>query len=567
MGEGAIRKPLEREENELRVPSSFLGHFIAQKAASLGAIGRVSVMVISHMMLRKLALASVLQILAFIVVLPEMTFAADPTGTLDTINGFIVLGWSFDPDAPSDSIEVQFYVNGTSTTGVFAGSAITTFLRPDVNQTFGITGKHGFRWFVPHPFRDGQQHSLYAYGIDSQNPNSKALLNKSPQSFMVNPPPLIETGQPYNIGAWYFTAWSPYDTFHTNNTLRIYGRADVWGGVRDHALGADPWGLHMDYSSREPLLGFYDLMDQQIMDTHINMAAIRGISFFDFYWNWNSDSDQEDGVSVPLHRFISSSLKNRIKFLLAPIKLGNAPMTVSMWKNSVVPFMLNNYLLDSSYLRTADGRPIIVLFGLGFTNAMEIDSAVTILRDSVTSATGENPLLLWMYDQGLTTDDLDYVQTMLHTDGFAGFQLGPAEPAEPYDTTLSRWEAFTRVQKDFYYFPCASTGLDRRPWWQIGYGYPGLGVNDSPYNTEINLSSFSKHLRSIKHYLDEYPRETSKTLIIYAWNEWGEGGIIEPSVVYGYQYLDSIRQVFELSLSWTPETVRQRIVYDWEKTS
>lgn len=474
----------------------------------------------------------------------------DPTGTLDTIQNFIAYGWTYDPDVPSQSIEVRFYVDGTNLQGVFAGSTITDILREDVNQTFGITGDHGFRWFIPQQFRDGQPHNLYVYGIDTSNPNVNILLNKAPQEFLVMPPPLIPSnGQPYNIGAWYFTGWSPTNTFVITNTELVYGRQDDWwGGVRDHALGEDPWGLETDYSDREPLLGFYNQLDQSIMDAHILQASSRGLSFFAFYWYWNSDTNQEDEVSAPLQRFVSSPVKDYMNFLIAPIKLGEAPMTLSAWENSFVPFMMENYLCDSSYLKTEDGRPVLIFFPCEFFESTDdLPIAIGLLREHVIDQTGKNPVILWIYQEGQSSIDLEYVSNTLNTDGFAGFQLGPIAPAEPYGQTLSRWSSFTSELHGFFYFTCASTGLDRRPWWQIGWGYPGEGVNDRPYNTEITLPLFAEHLRTVKGYLDQHPTETSKTLIVYAWNEWGEGGIIEPSVVYGYQYLDTIKSVFDLS--------------------
>jgi len=474
----------------------------------------------------------------------------DPTGTLDTIQDFIAYGWSYDPDVPSQSIEVHFYVDGTNEQGTLAGSAITDILREDVNQTFGITGNHGFRWFIPQPFRDGQLHELYVYGIDTSNPSINILLNGAPKEFLISSPPSIQcNGEPYNVGAWYFTGWSPTNSFVIGNTELVYGRQnDWWGGVRDHALGNDPWGLHVDYSSREPLLGFYNLLDQNIMDTHILQASSRGVSFFAFYWYWNSDTNQEDEVSAPLQTFISSSLKNYMKFLIAPIKLGNAPMTLNMWQNSVVPFIMENYLSDSAYLKTVDDRPVLIFFDSYFLDSIDDwPIAISFLRNYVIGQTGKNPVILWLYQEGQSSYDLEYVFNMMNVDGFAGFQLGPIIPAEPYEQTLSRWSSFTSERHGFFHFACASTGFDRRPWWQIGWGYPGEGVNDRPYNTGISLQLFTEHLYVVKEYLDEHPIETSKTLIIYAWNEWGEGGIIEPSVVHQYEYLDTIKSVFGLS--------------------
>lgn len=474
----------------------------------------------------------------------------DPTGTLDTIKGFIAYGWSYDPDVPSQSIEVQFYVDGTYLEGAFAGSTITDILREDLNEALGITGNHGFRWFVPEEFRDGQTHNLYVYGIDTSDPNIKILLNLTPREFLLEPYPSISSnGQPYNIGAWYFTGWSPTNSFLIHNTELVYGRQnDWWGGVRDHALGDDPWGLQTDYSNREPLLGFYNLLDQEIMDGHIIQAVSRGISFFAFYWYWDADSNQEHEVSAPLHTFISSSQRHHMSFLVAYIGLGDSSITLSMWQNSVVPFMIGNYISDPYYLKSEDGRPVILMWDIwSFESPDDLPEAVSILRNQVFEQTGKNPIILCLYDEGQSPFDLEYISNALKADGFFGFQLGPNSPAEPYQQTLARWSSFTGAQHGFFYLTCTSTGFDRRPWWQIGWGYPGQGVNDRPYNTEITLPLFAEHLRTVKGYLDQHPTQTSKTLIVYAWNEWGEGGIIEPSAVYQYQYSDTIKSVFGLS--------------------
>jgi len=483
----------------------------------------------------------------FIIPLAQLSASENrpPIGTLDVVTDFIVEGWSLDPDVPSQSIDVHFYVDGPYPQGTFAGSLTTDILREDVNKALGVTGLHGFRWFVPQRFRDGQPHTLYAYGIDPLVPGVKGLLNGSPKVFSVIPPPSIQSiGQPYNIGAWYFTGWSSANEFHTANAERVYGRRDWWGGVRDHALGADPWGLKMDYSNREPLLGFYNLLEQDVMDAHIRQAASRGLSFFAFYWYWNTDKNREDGTSTPLRMFISSSLKQYLKFLIAPIKIGKAPMTLSMWKNSVVPFMVDNYISDPSYLKTVDGRPIVILFDLGFTNVPDMVNAVDFLRDYVIKRTGKNPVLLWLY-WAQSVDDLVWGKLHLKIDGYACFQLTPSAPAEAYTQTLSRWTSYISKLQGFFHIPCASTGFDSRPWYKVGWN--SRGVNEREYNTDITLPAFADHLRTVKDYLDTHPIETSKTLIVYAWNEQGETVGLEPNRVQGYQYLDTVKNVFGLS--------------------
>lgn len=479
---------------------------------------------------------------------PPITANHIPEGTLEVLDKTFVAGWAFDADAPWMSIQVRFYVDAPPPQGKYAGEAATNISRQDVNQDRHATGLHGFAWKIPEPFMDGKPHTLYAYAVDALSSDKLGVLNGVPKNFIAPVPPTVRSmGQPYNIGAWYYTEWSSYEQFLSQNTKYLYGRSDFWGGVREHATGKDPWGLHVDYSNREPLLGFYDLADQRIIDAHIRQAASSGISFFAFYWYWNADENKEDSASTALHKFSSSQLKSNIKFVLAPIKLGSKAMTLAMWKNNVVPYMLDNYLTDSSYLKTDDGRPIVILFDLGFSGESDFITGIAELKSQVKARMGKDPMLLWLYNGVKAVDALEYFPNKLGTDGFACFQLSPNRPAEPYTETLSQWAEFIGKQDGHFHFPCASTGLDRRPWWHITWGWQGEQVNDLPYNTGITTSAFADHLSTIKNYLDAHPNTTARTLIIYAWNEWGESGIIEPSRVDGYKYLDTIKSVFGLT--------------------
>jgi hypothetical protein len=99
----------------------------------------------------------------------------------------------------------------------------------------------------------------------------------------------------------------------------------------------------------------------------------------------------------------------------------------------------------------------------------------------------------------------------------------------------------------FLHVPCVSTGFDARPWYRITWGFDGVPIDSFIYNTDITLSAFSDHLNEAKAYLDSRPSETSNMLVIYAWNEWAEGGNIEPSRVGGYEYLDVIQSTFGLT--------------------
>lgn len=106
----------------------------------------------------------------------------NPVGNFDIISCEGLEGWAYDPDVAATSIDVHVYDGQAGNGGVLLGAYPTTIDRPDVNQTFSITGAHGFR-VVPLPaaLLDGQLHAVYIYAIDRTG-GSNTLLASSPKS-------------------------------------------------------------------------------------------------------------------------------------------------------------------------------------------------------------------------------------------------------------------------------------------------------------------------------------------------------------------------------------------------
>jgi hypothetical protein len=119
---------------------------------------------------------------------PATPTTQSPKGNFDGITSDgTAFGWTFDPDASSQSIDVHFYVDGQPGTGTFAGAVTANVSRPDVNQVYGITGNHGFNFTIPAQFRNGQPHNLYVYGIDVTG-NQNVLMAGAPRSFNLSQP-------------------------------------------------------------------------------------------------------------------------------------------------------------------------------------------------------------------------------------------------------------------------------------------------------------------------------------------------------------------------------------------
>jgi len=102
----------------------------------------------------------------------------DPRGDLDFADGgngtVTVRGWAFDPDAPSQSIDVHIYIGGSAGQSTAEGHAIKADQSsPDVNSTYGITGKHRFSATLK-TSKVGTV-KVYAYAINNVSGNNPEI--------------------------------------------------------------------------------------------------------------------------------------------------------------------------------------------------------------------------------------------------------------------------------------------------------------------------------------------------------------------------------------------------------
>lgn len=99
-------------------------------------------------------------------------------------------------------------------------------------------------------------------------------------------------------------------------------------------------------------------------------------------------------------------------------------------------------------------------------------------------------------------------------------------------------------------FGAVIAGWDKRPW--VCYNSPGLdyGANyDVSFNCNPLPRDFEQHCREqLDFVLKDLPRfnanQTPPTVMIYAWNEFGEGGYICPTRSRGNAMLDAVKDVF-----------------------
>ena len=349
------------------------------------------------------------------------------------------------------------------------------------------------------------------------------------------PAPPAEKPIPLQVGAWYFTAWHAGNQIHTLSSLSTYGRQDVWGGIRDHAQGKNPFHWNEakgTYASRLPALGFYDQMQPGVIQQHLKWAKAHGLDFFGVYWYWNSVSHGPDPINGPLEVLSKVNQSQKFPIFLAPFVLGG--VSLQEWKTQVVPAFVKAALGQQYY--TVQKRPLVAVLYPGLQNS-EIKAGMDSLRTAMQKAFGQDPILLWtLFDDAVKPADLQFLDQNAGIDGFTCLHFPPHGPGEPYPTTLKRWQSSTEQLAPYAHMPCISTGFDPRPWFKVGTDPLGN------YNTGVSVKAFENFLPQVRTYLEKHSEQTQGHVIVYAFNEWGEGGIIEPSKVLGTAYLDALKK-------------------------
>lgn len=111
---------------------------------------------------------------------PSTAVAHEPEGWVDGSSCTALSGWAYDQDTPEDQLSVRLY-EGPKESGRQLAALATDRYRPDVNQSKGISGNHGFAYAIPSSLKDGVIHMVYAYAADSGGTGREVALAGSPK--------------------------------------------------------------------------------------------------------------------------------------------------------------------------------------------------------------------------------------------------------------------------------------------------------------------------------------------------------------------------------------------------
>jgi hypothetical protein len=317
-------------------------------------------------------------------------------------------------------------------------------------------------------------------------------------------------------------------------TIGVY-YFDGWSGKNRHADDPnEPWAknapTHLtrrfveEFPEREPVWGWRN-DSPEIMKRQIDLAADNGVDFFLFCWFWkdnkgsiNPEAIKNDHHHTSMELYMNAPNKKKLKYsLLVANHSGFEIIGKQNWIDAV-KFWAEEYFRDPQYI-TVDGKPLVVLFETGNTvteedlAAMQQTAKEEGFKDGISIAGCGAP----------ARQKLGFTHTT-HYNIIPGYAAGSEEHKyqELVDATEAQWIG----REDQPYIPLLTAGWDKRPWEdrdrqsREGWYYP----DSSP-------EQFKNFLTDAITWMDNNPTKTTKEklVLIYAWNEVGEGGYLVPT--------------------------------------
>ncbi len=318
---------------------------------------------------------------------------------------------------------------------------------------------------------------------------------------------------------------------------------------------------------RKPLWGYVNEADPYVMEMEIEAAVDHGVNVFIYDWYWYEgapflENCLNDG-------FLKAKNRNKMKFYLMwanhhvdhtwDIRLSQEKDKDIIWKGTVdrkdfeiiCQRIIRNYFKESNYY-CIDEKPVFQIYDL--KNLIEGLGGIEETREALGWFQAEARkegfkgvhLQLTVYGNHLNlsgVDDTDNSSSENLAEYLGFSSISHYQFAHFTDIDRDYEKILADVKKEWEhleqtyglpYFPHISIGWDNNPRF-IGLRN-GIVKNNPP-------EMIKKGLEMAKAYADGHSSQPP-LVTINSWNEWTETSYLEPDDLYGYGYLDAVREVF-----------------------
>ncbi len=330
------------------------------------------------------------------------------------------------------------------------------------------------------------------------------------------------------VGAYYFGGWSGQNQWAEDPS-------QPWAKFAPTHLTRR---MIEEFADREPLWGWRD-DSSEIVERQIDLAADCGLSFFAFCWYWHDDGKQidekairEDSKHVGLNLYLTAKNNQRLKFCLLVANHGGFEIQgTEQWKQAADFWM--PYFKHPQYL-TVGGKPLVIIFHPAGGDQAGFDSMQEKAREA-----GLPGVVIAGCGGGERR--LGYTHRT-HYNIVPGYDAGSQE--HKYAELVQAHEQAWQGSPQQPYIPEITAGWDKLPW----EGETGLNQKPGWYFPDRTPEQFANFLSHAISWMQKHPEQTTpeRIAVIYAWNEFGEGGYIAPTKGDSQGlYLEAVRTVLK----------------------
>ena len=322
------------------------------------------------------------------------------------------------------------------------------------------------------------------------------------------------------VGLYYFDGWSGKSNFHITKLLQT------------------------EFADRKPVWGWYD-DTVEIMQKQIDYCADHDIAFWAFDWYYPEAANKNVPENNALGLYLKAANRQRLKFCLLVANHAGFRIGPKDWDACCRTWI--DLFRQPTHL-CLDGQPLLIFFApdelwRAFGGVDGVRKAFDSLRSrakkaglpgvAIAACTGPGP---WLPDLARSG------YTLLTGYNYNGGWLNGGG-SKPFKKLIDDNERiFEQLAKDtpLPYVPVITAGWDRRPWEQ-GQMPPEKMSVWYPDRTPKLVEEF---MRLGVRWMDKHPDKATpqRLLLIYAWNENGEGGYLTPTAKDSTEYLKAVQR-------------------------
>ena len=317
--------------------------------------------------------------------------------------------------------------------------------------------------------------------------------------------------------------------------------------------------------NRQPLWGYENEADPKVMEKQIREALSHGVNVFIYDWYWYDDRPflencLNDG-------FLKAENNTQMKFFIMwanhdattlwDMRLAGSPYT-TIWQGKVTRSQfeaigkrwIRQYFKKDNYYRI-DNKPVVSIYDI-----KNLISGLGGPRQTVDA-------LRWLNEEcqreGLDGVHLQFIrwdgkiQNMSGVDGSALENEGELVKELGFDSVTNyQFVHMTNMNREY------SEAVEdvKRLWDEIAteysvpyYPHVSVGWDNNPrflhFRDNISKNNTPEEFKKSLLYAKDFCDKTGVNLItVNSWNEWTETSYLQPDNLYGYGYLNAIKEVF-----------------------